>query len=470
MVALFLRLDSEKAEKEELQKQVSQLCEIIAKVAKPSIQPISEQVSDHLMQEMEDASNQVKAIDEWKDLIIREASVQLGEVPARLKVMNDVANQLKKLMANIEGMNTVAESNLSILAEINKLPGDVLIAEQIVPDGSVEKGKQLEFAISFRLEICRVLLKRMQALESSLLMVQKRIDKATKPFTMNSISRLVALQADIARFGPSLEDVEACIKVLNEGLLQFRTEKEAVAKTDGRMLNYMFDKLKVDGAEGTVTVQFKAISYLLFFCKVNPGLAKGLKQLLEFDGDVEETFCRSFQVSVQDILGEVANIELKENGSDISVTKENRKEYVDLCVKYYLETSIASSFEAFKKGFQKLWRGRILQLFRPAELEQLICGSPVLDFEALEKCTIYEDGYRKDSRIVREFWEIVHSLDEENRKKLLFFSTGSDRAPIKGLANLRFVISRNGSDSDRLPTAHTCFNHLLLPDYRDKDK
>ncbi|KAH9293841.1 hypothetical protein KI387_040955, partial [Taxus chinensis] len=41
--ALFLRIDSEKVEKEELWKQVSELCEIIAKVAKPSIQPISEQ-------------------------------------------------------------------------------------------------------------------------------------------------------------------------------------------------------------------------------------------------------------------------------------------------------------------------------------------------------------------------------------------------------------------------------------------
>ncbi|KAH9321316.1 hypothetical protein KI387_015955, partial [Taxus chinensis] len=214
------------------------------------------------------------------DLIIHQASVQLGEVPARLKVMKDAANQLKQLMESIEGMNTVAESNLSILAEINKLPRDVLVAEQIVPNGSVEKGKQLEFAVSFHLEICRVLLKRMQVLESrtsdlpdsiisfteerveggvtsyvrivsnevhdslegSLLMVQKRIDKATNPFTMNSISRLVALQVDIVRFGPSLEEVEACSKVLNEGLLQFRTEKEAVAKRDGRMLNYMFDK------------------------------------------------------------------------------------------------------------------------------------------------------------------------------------------------------------------------------------
>lgn len=32
------------------------------------------------------------------------------------------------------------------------------------------------------------------------------------------------------------------------------------------------------------------------------------------------------------------------------------------------------------------------------------------------------------------------------------------------------VISKNGGDSDRLPTAHTCFNHLLLPSYSTKAK
>ncbi|KAH9293751.1 hypothetical protein KI387_041046, partial [Taxus chinensis] len=72
-------------------------------------------------------------------------------------------------------------------------------------------------------------------------MVQGRIDGAVRPFTMNSISKLVALQSDIEKFGPSLEDVEACIRVLNKGLLQSRTEKEVVAKTDGKLLNYMFD-------------------------------------------------------------------------------------------------------------------------------------------------------------------------------------------------------------------------------------
>lgn len=66
---------------------------------------------------------------------------------------------------------------------------------------------------------------------------------------------------------------------------------------------------------------------------------------------------------------------------------------------------------------------------------------------------------------------MVHSLDDAQQKRLLFFITGSDRVPIKGLGHLSppFVISRNGSDSTRLPTAHTCFNHLLLPAYKDKE-
>jgi ubiquitin-protein ligase E3 A len=66
--------------------------------------------------------------------------------------------------------------------------------------------------------------------------------------------------------------------------------------------------------------------------------------------------------------------------------------------------------------------------------------------------------------------QVVHSLDEPQRRRLLFFITGSDRVPIKGLAHLTppFVITPNGGHSDRLPTAHTCFNHLLLPVYGDK--
>lgn len=45
-----------------------------------------------------------------------------------------------------------------------------------------------------------------------------------------------------------------------------------------------------------------------------------------------------------------------------------------------------------------------------------------------------------------------------------------DRAPVGGLSELTLTIQKNGPDSDRLPTSHTCFNLLLLPEYSSKDK
>lgn len=42
-----------------------------------------------------------------------------------------------------------------------------------------------------------------------------------------------------------------------------------------------------------------------------------------------------------------------------------------------------------------------LKLFRPEEVEQLICGSPDLDFEALEQATHYDGGWTKDSKIIK---------------------------------------------------------------------
>lgn len=132
-------------------------------------------------------------------------------------------------------------------------------------------------------------------------------------------------------------------------------------------------------------------------------------------------------------------------------------------------------------------------MFRAEELELLVCGSPVLDFEELEKVTQYDNGFHPDHRVikygthhqdhatercssamylwvVRDFWSIVHAMTLEQKKRLLFFSTGSDRSPIGGLGKLSFVITRHGEDSDRLPQAHTCFNHLLLPEYATKEK
>lgn len=56
------------------------------------------------------------------------------------------------------------------------------------------------------------------------------------------------------------------------------------------------------------------------------------------------------------------------------------------------------------------------------------------------------------------------------KAQLLAFSTGSDRVPVGGLEHVQFTIVKQGGDSDRLPTSHTCFNQLLIPEYSDKAK
>jgi ubiquitin-protein ligase E3 A len=109
-------------------------------------------------------------------------------------------------------------------------------------------------------------------------------------------------------------------------------------------------------------------------------------------------------------------------------------------------------------------------MLKPDELELVICGTQHLDFIELEKASRYDDGYEKSSITIGHLWEVVHSLTEEEKKKFLFFLTGCDRAPINGLGSLIITVSRFGPDSDKLPCAHTCFNHLLLPDYQNKDK
>ena len=77
----------------------------------------------------------------------------------------------------------------------------------------------------------------------------------------------------------------------------------------------------------------------------------------------------------------------------------------------------------------------------------------------------------RDHAVVRALWDAVRSLDDEGRRLFLMFVTGSKTAPMGGLGALRppahpaFRVQRAGPDSDNLPTAHTCFNTLLLPEY-----
>ena len=94
----------------------------------------------------------------------------------------------------------------------------------------------------------------------------------------------------------------------------------------------------------------------------------------------------------------------------------------------------------------------------------LVVGSPELDFKALQ-CNAQYEGYDIDSPVIINFWKWVDEASNETKVKLLKFITASRKAPIGGLGKIDLILQRAGPDSDQLPTSHTCFNTLLLPDY-----
>eukprot|EP01017_Pseudomicrothorax_dubius_P045945 TRINITY_DN8029_c0_g3_i1.p1 TRINITY_DN8029_c0_g3~~TRINITY_DN8029_c0_g3_i1.p1 ORF type:complete len:322 (-),score=81.09 TRINITY_DN8029_c0_g3_i1:88-1053(-) len=203
--------------------------------------------------------------------------------------------------------------------------------------------------------------------------------------------------------------------------------------------------------------------------EIDPVLHNSLEKLLEFEGDIENSLCLTFSVE-EEVYGAIQSFELIPGGRETAVTQENKVSYVKSYVDWYLNKSIEKQFTPFLKGFYKVVTGNIIKIFTPRELNVLICGSQKLDFNELERAMEYEDGFDKDSQVIKDLWAILHSFNEEQKKKFLFFCTGTDRAPIQGLGSLRFIVSRWGPDSDKLPTAHTCFNHLLLPEYSSREK
>jgi E3 ubiquitin-protein ligase HECTD2 len=87
--------------------------------------------------------------------------------------------------------------------------------------------------------------------------------------------------------------------------------------------------------------------------QVMPDLASSLYNMLEFEGDVQDTFMLKFQVSYTE-YDTVKTVALKRNGENIDLTNENRKEYVDLYVDFLLNKLIYEQFKAFYLGFHSV--------------------------------------------------------------------------------------------------------------------
>ncbi|KAG8447780.1 hypothetical protein GDO86_015044 [Hymenochirus boettgeri] len=201
---------------------------------------------------------------------------------------------------------------------------------------------------------------------------------------------------------------------------------------------------------------------------------QGLVYLLENDVSTLG-YDLTFSTEVQE-FGVCEVRDLKPNGANILVTEENKKEYVHLVCQMKMTGAIRKQLAAFLEGFYEIIPKRLISIFTEQELELLISGLPTIDIDDLKSNTEYHK-YQSNSIQIQWFWRALRSFDQADRAKFLQFVTGTSKVPLQGFAALegmngiqKFQIHRDDRSTDRLPSAHTCFNQLDLPAYESYEK
>jgi E3 ubiquitin-protein ligase HUWE1 len=188
------------------------------------------------------------------------------------------------------------------------------------------------------------------------------------------------------------------------------------------------------------------------------------------ENDITDVTFETFSAEVE-AFGVTETVDLVPGGRDIAVTEENKQEYVRLVVEHRLIKSVEAQLDAFLGGFHDIVPSELVSIFNEQELELLISGLPDIDVDDWKNTTEYHN-YQSTSPQIQWFWRAVKSFDEEERAKLLQFVTGTSKVPLNGFKELegmngfaKFNIHRDYSSKDKLPTSHTCFNQLDLPEY-----
>ncbi|KAF9362900.1 hypothetical protein BGX34_005286 [Mortierella sp. NVP85] len=256
--------------------------------------------------------------------------------------------------------------------------------------------------------------------------------------------------------------------VNQEHLLYFKFIGRVIGKAiyDGRLLDAYFTRSFYKHILGR-PVDYRDVE------AVDPEYYKSLVWMLE--NDITDIVDETFSVETDD-FGTTKIVDLKPNGRNIPVTEENKHEYVKYITEQKLTLAIKDQIHSFLKGFHEIIPAHLISIFNEQELELLISGLPDIDIDEWKNNSEYQN-YTPASPQIQNFWRAVRSFDQTERAKLLQFVTGTSKVPLGGFSQLqgisgiqKFQIHKDFSSTKRLPSAHTCFNQLDLPEYESYEE
>ena len=167
-------------------------------------------------------------------------------------------------------------------------------------------------------------------------------------------------------------------------------------------------------------------------------------------------------------LQKFESLEKDENSSEM-VEFKDKFEYVKKCLLARL-TIFTSQTNAIKEGINAIVPEALFNVGSFDDLETWICGSCTIDLELLKAHTVYpekDEVYKKGSKLIETFWEVIGSFSEEDQRKFIQFCWAQNRLPIND-SNFQLKImpfDQNKEQDIQLPQADTCFFNFKLPKY-----
>ena len=212
-------------------------------------------------------------------------------------------------------------------------------------------------------------------------------------------------------------------------------------------------------------------------------LYKSLKEINDTNIKDNKTLSKiKFVWNIRDENNKLKEVELIPNGKKISLTDDNKLLFIDKVIYQEIVEPYKEQIAHLQKGCFQFIGNEIRGVFTIEEIKFLFCGQDDLDINDWIENTEYKGDYNENHKVIKMFWEKIKSLSKVELAKFLEFCTGLNNSPIDGFGALKGVggriqkftiepyINYAGEDKYefRLIEAKTCFNRILLPQYKNK--
>ena len=176
-------------------------------------------------------------------------------------------------------------------------------------------------------------------------------------------------------------------------------------------------------------------------------------------------------------------IELIDDGENTLVNNKNKNLFINKIVELVCYKSIKTELNSFKNGFISIIPLNFIKIFTIEEFNFILSGQTEINLKDWKLNTIYKGDITEKNEVIQMFWEVLQELNNEQLLLFFKFCTGSTRVPVDGFSALpgpknkiiKFSIELKSDKGDnkkdyKLITAQTCFNNIILPEYKTKEE